>query len=210
MNGIVGLQNYYIQYYSDFYSNNHDLIQSAITELQDIYSQTVFIDQKVDWTTHPNNLGHIDSAGCFRCHDGKHLNSQQQAIRLECNLCHSIPVVVTSKDFVARIEINRGPEPQSHLNPNWISLHHNALDATCSNCHTITDAGGTSNTSFCSNSACHGSTFQVRWFRCAFHALHSAVPTAHTHTDAYTGSGGGQSHVCCQYPAHICCLHGLS
>jgi hypothetical protein len=164
MNGIVGLQNYYIQYYSDFYSKNHDLIQSAITELQDIYSQTVFIDQKVDWTAHPNNLGHIDSAGCFRCHDGKHVNSQQQSIRLECNLCHSIPVVVTSKDLVARIEINRGPEPQSHLNSNWISLHHNALDATCGNCHNITDAGGTSNTSFCSNSACHGSTFKYAGF----------------------------------------------
>ena len=164
LNGIVGLQNYYIQYYSDFYSKNMALIQSAITELQGIYNQTVFLDQKVDWTTHPNNLGHIDSAGCFRCHDGKHLNSQQQAIRLECNLCHSIPAVVTSKDFVARIEINRGPEPQSHLNSNWISLHHDAFDATCSNCHTTADAGGTSNTSFCSNSACHGSTFKYAGF----------------------------------------------
>jgi hypothetical protein len=164
MSGIAGLQNYYIQYYSDFYSKNNDLVQSAITALQTIYKQTVFPDQKVDWTAHPNNLGHIDSPGCFRCHDGKHLNSQQQAIRLECNLCHSVPVVATSQDFVARIEISRGPEPQSHFNPNWISLHHNAFDATCSNCHTIKDAGGTSNTSFCSNSACHGTTFKYAGF----------------------------------------------
>jgi hypothetical protein len=164
MNGIAGLENYYTQYYSDFYASNQDLIKSAITELQGIYNQTVFLDQKVDWTTHPNNLGHINSPGCFRCHDGKHLNSQQQAIRLECNLCHSIPVVATSQDFVARIEISRGPEPQSHLNPNWISLHHNAFDNTCSNCHTTTDAGGTSNTSFCSNSACHGTNFKYAGF----------------------------------------------
>jgi hypothetical protein len=164
MSGIAGLQNYYIQYYSDFYSKNVNLIQSAIKQLQTIYNQTVFIDQKVDWTSHPNNLGHINSPGCFRCHDGKHLNSQQQAIRLECNLCHSIPVVATSKDFVADIEISRGPEPQSHFNPNWISLHHNVFDATCSNCHTTADAGGTSNTSFCSNSACHGTTFKYAGF----------------------------------------------
>jgi hypothetical protein len=164
MNGIAGLKNYYLQYYSDFFSKNTDLIDSAITELQTIYNQTVFSDQKVDWTTYPNNLGHIESPGCFRCHDGKHLNSQQQAIRLECNLCHSIPVVATPKDFVARIEISRGPEPKSHLNPNWISLHHNAFDATCSDCHTITDAGGTSNTSFCSNSACHGTVFKYAGF----------------------------------------------
>jgi nitrate/TMAO reductase-like tetraheme cytochrome c subunit len=164
MSGITGLQNYYIQYYSDFYSKNVDLIQSAITELQSIYNQTVFTDQKVDWTTYPNNLGHIESPGCFRCHDGKHLNYQQQAIRLECNLCHSIPVVATSQDFVANIEISRGPEPQSHFNPNWISLHHNAFDGTCSDCHTTEDAGGTSNTSFCSNSACHGTTFKFAGF----------------------------------------------
>ena len=164
MSGIAGLANYYKQYYSDFYTNNAAAINAAITALQGIYNVTVFSDQKVDWTTHPNNLGHIDSPGCFRCHDGKHLNSKQEAIRLECNLCHSIPVATTSKDFVARIEINRGPEPQSHLNPNWISLHHNVFDATCSNCHTVADAGGTSNTSFCSNSACHGTTNKYAGF----------------------------------------------
>jgi hypothetical protein len=164
MNGIAGLENYYKQYYGDFYSSNEDLITSAITELQGIYKKTVFIDQEVDWTTHPDNLGHINSPGCFRCHDGKHLNVQQQAIRLECNLCHSIPIVATSQDFVAKLEISRGPEPQSHLNPNWISLHHNAFDDTCSNCHTTDDAGGTSNTSFCSNSACHGTNFKFAGF----------------------------------------------
>jgi hypothetical protein len=164
MSGIAGLANYYKQYYSDFYSSNTDQINAAIKELQTIYDQTVFVDQKVDWTTHPNNLGHIESAGCFRCHDGKHMNAQQKAIRLECNLCHSIPAVATSKDFLTNIEINRGPEPASHLNPNWISLHHNAFDSTCSNCHTTGDPGGTSNTSFCSNSACHGTDYKYAGF----------------------------------------------
>jgi hypothetical protein len=164
MSGIAGLANYYKQYYSDFYSQNTNAINAAITELQSIYNQTVFVDQKVDWTTHPNNLGHIDSPGCFRCHDGKHMNAQQQAIRLECNLCHSIPVVATSQDFVSDIQINRGPEPASHLNANWISLHHDAFDSTCSNCHTTADPGGTSNTSFCSNSACHGTDYKYAGF----------------------------------------------
>jgi nitrate/TMAO reductase-like tetraheme cytochrome c subunit len=164
MSGIAGLQNYYIQYYSDFYANNNVLVQSAITALQSIYSQSVFPDQKIDGTTYPNNLGHINTPGCFRCHDGKHMNALQQAIPLECNLCHSVPVVAKSQDFVAKIEISRGPEPESHFNPNWISLHHNAFDATCSNCHSTADAGGTSNTSFCSNSACHGTVFKYAGF----------------------------------------------
>ncbi len=164
MSGIAGLGNYYKQYYSDFYTSNSELISSAISAVQDIYNQTVFIDQKVDWTTHPNNLGHINSAGCFRCHDGKHLDAQDNAVRLECNLCHSIPVVSTSQDFVTNLEISSGPEPSLHLNPNWISLHNSAIDATCSNCHTTGDPGGTSNTSFCSNSACHGTDYTYAGF----------------------------------------------
>jgi hypothetical protein len=164
MSGIAGLENYYTAYYPDFYNKNTQLISSAIKELQDIYNQTVFVDQKVDWTTHPDNLGHINSPGCFRCHDGKHLDAKQQAIRLECNLCHSIPVVANSQDFVTRIEISRGPEPSTHLNPNWISLHNGTVDATCANCHTTGDPGGTSNTSFCSNSACHGTNFTYAGF----------------------------------------------
>jgi hypothetical protein len=162
--GIADLDTYYKNNYGDFYLANTELISTAVKEIQDIYDQTVFIDQKVDWTTHPNNIGHINSAGCFRCHDGKHLDSKQEAVRLECNLCHSIPVVATSQDFVTRIEISRGPEPNSHLNPNWINLHDSTFNATCSNCHTTGDPGGTSNTSFCSNSACHGSVFTYAGF----------------------------------------------
>jgi len=162
--GIAALDDYYKTNHSDFYLDNKVMVQSAIVELQTIFSESVFIDQKVDWNAHPNNIGHIDSAGCFRCHDGKHMDSEQQAIRLECNLCHSIPVVVSAQDLVSRIEISRGSEPNSHLNPNWIILHHNAFAATCSNCHTTGDPGGTSNTSFCSNSACHGSVFTYAGF----------------------------------------------
>jgi hypothetical protein len=164
MSGIAGLANYYKQYYADFYNGNEGLISSAISANQEIYNKTVFADQKVDWTTHPNNLGHINSPGCFRCHDGKHLDNKLQAIRLECNLCHSIPVVATSQDFVTNIEISRGPEPSTHLNPNWISLHNSAIDASCSDCHTTSDPGGITNTSFCSNSACHGVNFQYAGF----------------------------------------------
>ncbi len=158
---IAGLDKYY---QNSTYQGHEDEIQGAIRAIQDIYDQTVFQDQKVDWTTYPNNLGHINSPGCFRCHDGKHLDANQQAIRLECNLCHSIPVVSGPQAFVSSIEISRGPEPESHRNPNWISLHNKSIDTTCSACHSMDDPGGTSNTSFCSNSACHGTVFTYAGF----------------------------------------------
>lgn len=164
MNGIAGIENYYKVVYPNYLAANQEVIQSAIAALQDIYNQSVFLEQKSDWDTHPNNIGHKDSPGCFRCHDGKHLNQNQEAIRLECNLCHSIPVVAAKDDFISNIEIVRGPEPQSHLNPNWIILHRDVFDQTCSNCHTTDNPGGVENTSFCSNSACHGSVWDQAGF----------------------------------------------
>jgi len=159
---IDGLDDYYKT--TDYYAANSGKIAAAIQELKDIYDGTVFHDQEVDWTTHPNNLGHINSPGCFRCHDGKHLNDLNEAVRLECNVCHSIPVVASSDDFLTNIEISRGPEPESHFNPNWISLHNQAFGPSCATCHTMDDPGGVSNTSFCSNSACHGNVFSYAGF----------------------------------------------
>lgn len=157
-----GLDDYYKT--TDYYNSNSDKVAAAIQEIKDIYDRTVFHDQEVNWATHPNNLGHINSPGCFRCHDGGHLNAQDEAIRLECNVCHSIPVVAGLDDFVTSIEISRGPEPESHFNPNWISLHNEAFGTSCATCHTMDDPGGTSNTSFCSNSACHGNVYTFAGF----------------------------------------------
>jgi mono/diheme cytochrome c family protein len=157
--GITGLEDYYRTYHPEYYAANQEKIQAAITALQEAYQASVYPEQNSDWNTHPNNVGHKDSPGCFRCHDGKHLNAGEKAIRLECNLCHSIPVVAGPYDFTTKLELSRGPEPQSHLNENWISMHSRVFDDTCANCHTTGDPGGTSNTSFCSNSACHGSAW---------------------------------------------------
>jgi nitrate/TMAO reductase-like tetraheme cytochrome c subunit len=164
LKGIAGLSNYYQTYYPDFYSENSKVVKSAIAALQEAYSASVFPEQNSDWNTHPNNVGHKDFPGCFRCHDGKHLNDQDQAVRLECNVCHSIPVVAAPSDFVADIEISRGPEPESHLNQNWISMHHDAFNPSCANCHTTENPGGTDNSSFCSNSACHGIAWKYAGF----------------------------------------------
>lgn len=197
--GISGLEGYYREYYPEYFSANREKISQAVEALQEAYGKSVFPEQNSDWSTHPNNIGHKDSPGCFRCHDGKHLDRMQQAVRLECNLCHSIPVVAGPDDFVAEIEISRGPEPESHRNANWISFHNQIVDQTCSNCHTTEDPGGVSNTSFCSNSACHGSA----WTYAGFDApglreiLESQLPLTPTpstiereETPVYNGSVG--------------------
>jgi len=164
MTAIDGLGSYYQASQADFYSANKDTIDAAVAAIKDVYSRTNFIDQKVNWETHPNNLAHLDSPGCFRCHDGKHLNQADEAVRLECNLCHSIPVVSSPTQFTTNLELSKGFEPDSHKNASWINLHRTVFDTTCAGCHTVEDAGGTSDTSFCSNSACHGANWQFAGF----------------------------------------------
>lgn len=164
LNGIAGMENYYRVVHPAFYAANKQSVLDAIATLQEIYNQSVFPEQKQDWNSHANNIGHKDFPGCFRCHDGKHLNAEQEAVRLECNLCHSVPVVSGKEQFVTNIEISRGLEPETHKNPNWITGHRDYFDRTCSNCHTTGDPGGTSDTSFCSNSACHGSAWEFAGF----------------------------------------------
>ncbi len=176
---------------TDFYVGNGDKIKAAIQTLKDIYDRTVFHDQQIDWETYPNNLGHINSPGCFRCHDGRHLDVDQQAIRLECNVCHSIPVVKGQEDFVTKIELSSGLEPETHKNPNWITLHNQAFGASCAACHTMDDPGGTSNTSFCSNSACHGSVYTFAGFDAPGlrEILQSQLPPPEPTAEAPTLSG---------------------
>jgi hypothetical protein len=73
-------------------------------------------------------------------------------------------VVAGPTQFVADLEISRGPEPESHKNTNWMAIHNQIYNESCKTCHTTEDAGGTSNTSFCSNSACHGSVWTYAGF----------------------------------------------
>ncbi len=164
LNAIAGLANFYQGQYPDYAKSNGTAIENAVKVIQEIYTQSVFLEQKSDWNSHPNNVGHKDSSGCFRCHDGKHVNAKGEAIRLECNLCHSIPVVAGAQKLVTNIEIIRGTEPQTHRSSTWIAQHNKAIDKTCSNCHTTANPGGVDNTSFCSNSACHGNVWKYAGF----------------------------------------------
>ena len=45
---------------------------------------------KVNWGSYPNNLGHNDFPGCFRCHDDLHLASSGDKITQDCSACHSL------------------------------------------------------------------------------------------------------------------------
>ncbi len=65
-------------------------VSRAANSLVAIYKRNVFPDLKVTWGTYPNNLGHMDFPGCFRCHDGSHTAQDGQTIAQDCDRCHQI------------------------------------------------------------------------------------------------------------------------
>jgi len=82
------LVSFYQQTYPDLYSKRKEDIHQAGRGVLAIYQRNVFPDLQVSWGTYPNNLGHTDFPGCFRCHDGSHVTTDGAAISQDCSGCH--------------------------------------------------------------------------------------------------------------------------
>jgi nitrate/TMAO reductase-like tetraheme cytochrome c subunit len=66
-------------------------VPATIAEVQKIYAETIFPERKADWRVYPNNIGHKDWPGCFRCHDDKHKTAAGETVRAsDCTSCHTI------------------------------------------------------------------------------------------------------------------------
>src|SRR4030095_8600578 len=84
------LDSFYRTNYAAVYSEKRASVDGAIAEVQRIYQANFFPEMKTDWQAHPNNIGHLRSSGCFRCHDGEHKSDTGKLIRNDCNICHTM------------------------------------------------------------------------------------------------------------------------
>jgi hypothetical protein len=89
----TALTSFYRDKYADVSSKQSIDIQQAGRELAAIYQENVFPDLKVHWDTYPNNLGHMESPGCFRCHDDSHASRDKKTITQDCSACHDMLAV---------------------------------------------------------------------------------------------------------------------
>jgi len=113
-------------YLTGKYANAPEL-PAAITEVQRIFATSIFPERKADWRVYPNNIGHKDWPGCFRCHDDKHKTAKGETVQSsDCTSCHVILAQGKGAEFEA---LNaKGLEfkhPGGDLDP----------DLTCSDCH---------------------------------------------------------------------------
>jgi nitrate/TMAO reductase-like tetraheme cytochrome c subunit len=107
----AALARFYQQSYPVVSSQRARDISGAGAEIAAIYNRNVFPDLKVAWGAYPDNLGHTDFPGCFRCHDGSHSTADQKmTITQDCSTCHvplamdeANPQVLTTLGLADRI-----------------------------------------------------------------------------------------------------------
>lgn len=90
---IGGLRDYYRLSYPEVFAEHAEHVERAAKGVAAIYARNVFPDLGVTWGTYPNNLGHTDSPGCFRCHDDGHTSSDNKVITQDCASCHEMLAV---------------------------------------------------------------------------------------------------------------------
>lgn len=86
----TSLDDFYRTNYGELYGNKGELVKGAISETQRIYQTYFFPEMKTNWQSHPNNIGHLYSSGCFRCHDGEHVSKTGKVISNDCGICHTV------------------------------------------------------------------------------------------------------------------------
>jgi nitrate/TMAO reductase-like tetraheme cytochrome c subunit len=114
-------------YPADKYPGQQAGVRAAIDVVQEIYRQNFFPEMKASWDRYPNNIGHKDWPGCFRCHDGKHMTSDGKGTikASDCNTCHTILAQGSGNEL-------------NLLTPNGQKFKHpgDEVDGGCNDCHT--------------------------------------------------------------------------
>jgi len=85
-----GLRNFYRTQYPEVYMSRRADVERAIQTTAQIYHRNVFPEMNVQFGTYPNNIGHVDFPGCFRCHDDTHKSKEGRKIGQDCETCHAI------------------------------------------------------------------------------------------------------------------------
>jgi nitrate/TMAO reductase-like tetraheme cytochrome c subunit len=84
------LRDFYRSQYPQAYMSQRPDVEKAVQATEGIYRRNVFPEMNVTFGTYPNNIGHMDFPGCFRCHDDNHKSKEGKAIGQDCESCHTI------------------------------------------------------------------------------------------------------------------------
>lgn len=122
------INNFYIANYPEVYKSKNDAIQSSIELVKKIYARNYFPYMDANRKHFPDNISHIYSPGCFRCHDGKHISDDGKIISNDCNSCH---IIISQTDSKGNTEVNLTGLKFKHP----VELGESINDHLCTDCH---------------------------------------------------------------------------
>jgi c(7)-type cytochrome triheme protein len=137
---------FYEKHYPDVAKAYQKRLGPAVEEIKRVYRHNFFPVMRVSWQAYPNNLGHKEFPGCFRCHDGKHVSSDGRPLSRNCAVCHDfLQTTVAGFQRVDATPAVAHPWPLGgkHATIQCDSCHTGgpAKPATCRGCHRMPDSG---------------------------------------------------------------------
>ncbi len=120
---------YYKSGYPDLFEARKADLDKAITGIQTGYASNIFPEMKASWKDYPNNIGHMESDGCYRCHNNRHTAENGKVISKDCNLCHNILAEGTPDDM----HYSSTLEPMEFEHP--VDIDQAWKTELCSTCH---------------------------------------------------------------------------
>lgn len=121
------IENYYNENYPEV---KKELVAKAVNGLQKYYGRNIFPEMKVRWDAYPNNIGHVEFNGCFRCHNDIHVSEEGDVIPKDCNLCHTITAQGTPENMeMATMDKSLEFKHPEDIGEDW-------KDMLCVDCHT--------------------------------------------------------------------------
>jgi len=135
------LTSFYSLNYPDVAATQAAAIGQAVAQIKLLYRLAATPDMKVTAASYPDNLGHLDFPGCFRCHDGGHFLVKDGTVTKEvipstCDTCHTFPQIGTA---IASLPL--GQPPSTHADPLYVFNHRSVATSvdpggqSCGGCH---------------------------------------------------------------------------
>lgn len=91
MTGIESsMRDFYQEKYPEVSKKQARALTSSIESLKSIYRETIFPYMRANWSVYPDNVGHLHSPGCFRCHNDEMESAQGDKVATACDTCHVI------------------------------------------------------------------------------------------------------------------------
>jgi len=128
----IAIEEYYRDNFPAVAKEKQGQIERMVTEVQGLYAKNYFPSMHAGWRVNPDNIGHMYFLGCFRCHDGKHVDERGKVLTKDCNACHRI---------LSQEEAGKGTRVSmqgvSYSHP--VDVGSDWKESNCSDCHNPPD-----------------------------------------------------------------------